>query len=49
MQDQLIGEIALVAFNFAPEGWAFCNGQLLSIAQNMGFSRCSGPLMAAMA
>jgi microcystin-dependent protein len=34
MQDQWIGEIALVAFNFAPVGWAMCNGQLLSIAQN---------------
>ena len=29
-----LGEIALVPFNFAPVGWAMCNGQLLSIAQN---------------
>jgi len=29
-----LGEIQLVAFNFAPQGWAFCNGQLLSISQN---------------
>ncbi len=29
-----IGEIRLFAGNFAPRGWAFCNGQLLSIAQN---------------
>jgi len=34
MQDPWLGEIALVAFNFAPQGWALCNGQLLSIAQN---------------
>jgi microcystin-dependent protein len=34
MQDPWIGEIALVAFNFAPQGWAMCNGQLLSIQQN---------------
>jgi microcystin-dependent protein len=34
MQDPWIGEIALVAFGFAPVGWAMCNGQLLSIAQN---------------
>ena len=27
----LIGEIALFAGNFAPRGWAFCNGQLLPI------------------
>lgn len=32
--DPWIGEIALVPFNFAPRGWAFCDGQILSIAQN---------------
>jgi microcystin-dependent protein len=34
MGTPFIGQIALVAFNFAPRGWAFCNGQTLSIAQN---------------
>lgn len=29
-----LGQIAFVAFNFAPKGWADCDGQLLSIAQN---------------
>ncbi|WP_373398748.1 tail fiber protein [Algoriphagus halophilus] len=29
-----IGEIRLFAGNFAPRSWAFCNGQLLAIAQN---------------
>jgi microcystin-dependent protein len=29
-----IGEIKLVGFNFAPSGWAFCNGQLTPIDQN---------------
>jgi microcystin-dependent protein len=29
-----MGEIALFSFNFAPRGWMFCNGQLLSISQN---------------
>ncbi|MES2936178.1 MAG: tail fiber protein [Pseudomonadota bacterium] len=29
-----IGTILPVGFNYAPRGWAFCNGQLLSIAQN---------------
>ena len=29
-----IGEIKMVGFNFAPIGWAFCDGQLLSIAQH---------------
>ncbi len=28
-----IGQIALVGFNFAPVGWALCNGQLLQISQ----------------
>jgi len=29
-----IGEIEIVGFNFAPVGWAMCNGQLLAISQN---------------
>jgi microcystin-dependent protein len=29
-----IGEIMMWGGNFAPRGWAFCNGQVLSIAQN---------------
>ncbi|BAO55721.1 tail fiber protein [Nonlabens marinus] len=33
-QEGFIGEVKLFAGNFAPRGWAFCNGQLLSIAQN---------------
>ena len=32
--DPYIGEIRLFAGIFAPKDWAFCNGQLLSIAQN---------------
>lgn len=28
-----IGEIQMVAFDYAPQGWLFCNGQLLSISQ----------------
>ena len=32
--DPLLGEIRLFGGNFAPQGWAFCQGQLLSIAQN---------------
>ncbi|NOT56941.1 MAG: phage tail protein, partial [Deltaproteobacteria bacterium] len=34
MSDPFIGEIIMFGGNFAPRGWAFCNGQLLSIAQN---------------
>ncbi|MEO8515470.1 MAG: tail fiber protein [Flavobacterium sp.] len=33
-QDYYLGEIKLVPYNFAPTGWARCDGQLLSIAQN---------------
>ena len=29
-----LGEILMFAGNFAPTGWALCNGQLLSISQN---------------
>lgn len=32
--DPFIGEIVMFGGNFAPSGWAQCNGQLLSIAQN---------------
>ena len=34
MSEPFLGEIRMFAGNFAPRGWAFCNGQLLSIAQN---------------
>jgi microcystin-dependent protein len=34
MADPFIGEIRMAGFNFAPSGWAMCEGQLLSIAQN---------------
>jgi microcystin-dependent protein len=34
MADQFVGEIRIVPFNFAPFGWALCDGQLLAISQN---------------
>lgn len=34
MSEQYLSEIRMVAFNFPPKGWAFCNGQILSIQQN---------------
>jgi microcystin-dependent protein len=34
MSDPFLGEIKMVSFNFAPKGWALCNGQLLPISQN---------------
>ena len=32
--DPFVAEIRIVAFDFAPKGWAFCDGQLLPISQN---------------
>ena len=34
MAQSFIGEIRCFGFNFSPQGWAFCNGQLISISQN---------------
>lgn len=34
MSDPYIGEIRMFGGNFAPVGWAFCQGQLLPIAEN---------------
>jgi microcystin-dependent protein len=32
--DPFIGEIRMFGFNYVPEGWAVCNGQLIPISQN---------------
>lgn len=34
MSEPFIGQISMFGGNFAPRGWAFCNGQLLPVAQN---------------
>lgn len=34
MADPFVAEIRLFPFNFAPRGWAWCDGQLLPISQN---------------
>ena len=34
MADPFVGEIRIFRGNFAPSGWAVCNGQLLPISQN---------------
>ena len=34
MSDPFVAEIRIFPFNFAPKGWAFCDGQLLPISQN---------------
>jgi len=34
MAEPFLGELRIVSFNFAPKGWALCNGQFLPINQN---------------
>lgn len=34
MADPFVAEIRIFPFNFAPRGWAWCDGQLLPLAQN---------------
>lgn len=34
MSDPFVAEIRIFGFNFAPTGWAQCNGQILPISQN---------------
>ena len=34
MSSPFVAEIRILPFNFAPKGWAFCDGQLLPLSQN---------------
>lgn len=34
MSEPFLAEIRIIGFNFAPRGWAFCDGQILPINQN---------------
>jgi microcystin-dependent protein len=34
MSEPFLGELKIISWNFAPQGWAFCNGQFLPINQN---------------
>ena len=34
MADPFVAEIRIFPFNFAPRGWAFCDGQILPLSQN---------------
>ena len=36
MAEPFLSEIRIFSFNFAPKGWALCNGQLMPINQNQG-------------
>ena len=42
--EPFIGQVLLFAGNFAPRGWAFCNGQLLPIAQNQALFSILGTM-----
>ncbi len=42
--EPFLGQITLVAFTFAPVGWAFCNGQLLPIDQNPALFQLIGTI-----
>jgi microcystin-dependent protein len=42
--DPFLAEIIMFAGNFAPRGWAFCDGQLLAIAQNQSLFSLLGTI-----
>lgn len=44
MSEPFLSEIKLVSFNFAPKGWAMCNGQLLPINQNQALFALLGTI-----
>jgi microcystin-dependent protein len=44
MSDPFIGEIRISALNFAPYGWAFCDGRTMSIQQNTALYSLLGTL-----
>jgi microcystin-dependent protein len=42
--EPFLGSINIVSFNFAPKGWAMCNGQLMPISQNQALFSLLGTL-----
>jgi microcystin-dependent protein len=42
MSEPFIGQITIFGFGFAPQGWAFCQGQLLPLSQNIPLFRILG-------
>lgn len=44
MSDPFLGEIRLVSWDFPPQGWAFCRGQLLPINQNQALFAVIGTM-----
>lgn len=44
MSEAFLGELKIVPFNFAPKGWAMCNGQFLPINQNQALFSLLGTM-----
>lgn len=44
MSEPFVGEVRMFAGNFAPRGWAFCDGQLLAVSQNDGLFSLLGTI-----
>jgi len=44
MSTPFLGEIKIASFNFAPKGWALCNGQFLPINQNQALFALLGTM-----
>jgi microcystin-dependent protein len=44
MSEPFMGEIMIAGFNFAPRGWALCNGQLMAINQNQALFSLLGTM-----
>ena len=44
MAEPFLGELRIMSFNFAPQGWAMCNGQLLPINQNQALFSLLGTM-----
>ena len=44
MSDPFLSEIKIFSFDFAPKGWALCNGQLMLIAQNQALFSVVGTM-----
>ncbi|MFZ1677591.1 MAG: tail fiber protein [Saprospiraceae bacterium] len=44
MANPFLCEIKIISWNFAPQGWAFCNGQLLPINQNQALFALMGTM-----
>lgn len=44
MSEPFVGEIRMFAGNFAPRGWAFCDGQMLAINQNQALFSLLGTI-----